>query len=616
MNKPFVGMVLLAYMVGCGEAMRELDAAPDADNHPRAIDAAQDVAAEEIAVVDATDAAPPRADILRVPPQIRMPHMQVPDAGTDAFDDITLPPALLPTNAPTSFVSVSARSGHGCAMRANGGLFCWGANWYGQSQPPEVAFAYVATGRGWSCGVRADSQQVLCWAIFAQHLVPAGAFVELTVGGAENKTFACGLTPDGTVQCWGDLDAEVPVGQFDHISAGRNNVCGIRKGDAALICSWQAFDMPAGAFNKVSLGDQHACGVKTDTSVVCWGHSGEGANKAHVGRGFSDVSAGGDHTCAIRNGGILCWGSNSEGQSDPPEGEFVQVSAGPHHTCAIRTDGELLCWGRIKFPVDRYTRISAGNGEGVCGIKPDETLSCWGEGPGLVPKGQFKEISTTSGGPDCGIRSDGTLTCWSQRGVPISEPAFSGSYEKLTTFARVGCAIRSDGSLQCWSPNQQLVNTPPGRFIDVSVSDFINQNDMACAVRHDGAISCWGDYDFSRERLTTEAPQEARFTQVSVSAGRACAVTKNGEVVCWPGISPPGEPMLQVAGSGTSHFCGLSKSNNAVCWSAHASRPRSPLPASHVQLKQISGSRGDVTCGVDTESQLWCWGDLVLNPLQ
>ena len=49
-----------------------------------------------------------------------------------------------------------------------------------------------------------------------------------------------------------------------------------------------------------------------------------------------DITAGYGHTCALDvTGHIECWGYNSHGQADPPDGQFKQISAGYQHTCAI-----------------------------------------------------------------------------------------------------------------------------------------------------------------------------------------------------------------------------------------------------------------------------------------
>ncbi|MCH8843108.1 MAG: hypothetical protein IID61_09035, partial [SAR324 cluster bacterium] len=59
----------------------------------------------------------------------------------------------------------------------------------------------------------------------------------------------------------------------------------------------------------------------------------------------AQVSAGGDHTCALDAGGVVCWGRNLKGQTDVPAlTSPTQVSAGREHTCALDNAG-VVCWG-------------------------------------------------------------------------------------------------------------------------------------------------------------------------------------------------------------------------------------------------------------------------------
>ena len=62
---------------------------------------------------------------------------------------------------------------------------------------------------------------------------------------------------------------------------------------------------------------------------------------------FIAISSGDVHTCGLQgDGSAVCWGSNEDGQSSPPEGEtFTNISSGAFHTCGLREDGATECWG-------------------------------------------------------------------------------------------------------------------------------------------------------------------------------------------------------------------------------------------------------------------------------
>ena len=68
--------------------------------------------------------------------------------------------------------------------------------------------------------------------------------------------------------------------------------------------------------------------MKTDGTLACWGYNGNGQATPPAGT-FSQVDAGGYHTCGVKaDGSLACWGDNSDGQATPPAGTFSQVSAG------------------------------------------------------------------------------------------------------------------------------------------------------------------------------------------------------------------------------------------------------------------------------------------------
>jgi alpha-tubulin suppressor-like RCC1 family protein len=78
----------------------------------------------------------------------------------------------------------------------------------------------------------------------------------------------------------------------------------------------------------------------------------------------TSIDAGATHACAVTSIGTQCWGDGNVGQlgdgrssafggiSAPTPGTvitsatYTQVSAGGTHTCAVTTDGHVHCWGR------------------------------------------------------------------------------------------------------------------------------------------------------------------------------------------------------------------------------------------------------------------------------
>ena len=54
------------------------------------------------------------------------------------------------------FVAMALGGEHSCALRADGGISCWGTDSHGQAEPPEGRFTAVVAGDRHSCGLRTD----------------------------------------------------------------------------------------------------------------------------------------------------------------------------------------------------------------------------------------------------------------------------------------------------------------------------------------------------------------------------------------------------------------------------------------------------------------------------
>jgi len=97
---------------------------------------------------------------------------------------------------------------------------------------------------------------------------------------------------------------------------------------------------------KVSTGGNHSCAID-DVGVLCWGKNDSGQTTVPSLSNPTQISLGSSHSCAIDDTGVVCWGNDSSGQSAVPAlNNPTQISLGyrQSHSCAIDTTG-VVCWG-------------------------------------------------------------------------------------------------------------------------------------------------------------------------------------------------------------------------------------------------------------------------------
>jgi hypothetical protein len=215
-------------------------------------------------------------------------------------------------------------------------------------------------------------------------LVPVGVDINGTLAGqtviqvSSGLLHACAATEGGRVACWGyngegrlgngsTADSNVPVWV---------NASGILTDQTVI---------------QISAGQNHNCATTSNGHAACWGYNyygqlgNGGTTNSSVpvwvvaggilsGQYVTQVSAGGQHSCALTNNGkVSCWGFNSYRQlgngttanSSEPVWEnsstlsakaVTQISAGFQHTCVTTTDGLVACWGS-----NDYGQLGNGN---------------------------------------------------------------------------------------------------------------------------------------------------------------------------------------------------------------------------------------------------------------
>ncbi|WP_377321831.1 putative Ig domain-containing protein [Pimelobacter simplex] len=347
--------------------------------------------------------------------------------------DATVP---LPTT-----VRLSAGGQHGCRVKADHTVDCWGYNFaqqIGQQLNLQVPRNPTPTQVG-----------------------SASDWVEISAGGAAQWAHTCGIRADRSLWCWGsNVDGELgqPGAGTEfvpkRVDAGRN---------------WAS----------VSSGYAHTCAITTDRQLWCWGNDTFGqlgrtgdAAPAQVGTrsDWTTVSAGYTHTCATTTGGELwCWGFNSRGQlgdgttggSDVPVREDsdgttwtgVSVSAGT--SCALKSDATLWCWG-----YNAHGETGTGT-PGTDRLVPTQVGSA----------NDWESVSATGGSGQgnhaCGVRTSGQLWCWGlnndgelgtgdtvARATPVRVGTDS-DWAQVATGGTMTYALKDDGTQRAWGNNFQ-----------------------------------------------------------------------------------------------------------------------------------------------------------------
>ena len=278
---------------------------------------------------------------------------------------------------------------HSCAVSCSDNVICWGDNRFGQLGSDDNMttmnhvhisnVVQISAGAIHTCALKNDST-VACWGNnrFGQlgnslnngtknsNLIPLIVNIENVKQISAGAIHTCALKNDGSVFCWG-------FNKFGQL--GNSTNIGLENSTTVT-----PLNVNINNVKQISAGKRHTCALKNNGTVSCWGINryGQLGNSANTIINYPNsipvdvnidnvkqISAGGIHTCALKNDGtVACWGWNMFGQLgneknigstnpnftplDVSITEVKQISADDSHTCALKTDSTIWCWG-IKF---------------------------------------------------------------------------------------------------------------------------------------------------------------------------------------------------------------------------------------------------------------------------
>jgi alpha-tubulin suppressor-like RCC1 family protein len=500
----------------------------------------------------------------------------------------------------SGIIAIAAGDQHGLALKSDGSVLAWGANFSGQ------------------LGDGTTIQRIT--PVQVSSLGPGSGVVTIAAG----KQYSLALKSDGTVLAWG---ANFNGQLGDGTSIGRTTpvqVAGLGAGSGVIA---------------IAGGGQHSLALKSDGTVLAWGANfnaqlGDGtlAGRNTPGpvkglgpsSGASGIAAGTDYSLARKSdGSMLAWGNNNFSQLGTgtlisradapvpvagfgPGSGVIGISAATTHSMALKADGSVLAWGN-----NLNGQLGNGNTDGKVNPFPLASLN----GTVAVAASNLYSLA---------LKSDGSVLAWGSNGggqlgdgtftarpTPAQVAGFGPASGVIAVAAgsQHSLALKSDGSVFAWGANfngqlgdgtfaartapVQVTGLGPGSgVIAIAAGDQHN-----LALKSDGSVLAWGanfngqlgDGTFALRTAPVQVTGLGSGSGVIAIAGgsqHSLALKSDGSVLAWganfqgqlgdgtftPRPGPvqvaslgPGSDVIAIA-SGNQHSLALKSDGSVFAW--------------------------------------------------
>jgi alpha-tubulin suppressor-like RCC1 family protein len=483
--------------------------------------------------------------------------------------------AVVPTptqvGSDTDWSSVAAGSAFTCARKRNGAIYCWGANWSGQL----ANGTRDATHTPQRIGTATD------WVSISSH-----------------DSGACAIQKNGRAYCWGNND----VGQIGSTEAGLDTLTPVQVAiDRAI----------TGVF-----GTRARCALTVDDQVLCWGDNADSGGA--LGRGIKGTET---ELVAVDSGYTQI--SLSGANSGSP------IGGG----CGIKEDGKLYCWGLGYFVGLPSTMLA---------ITPTllSADSGWTAVDVLASTSSVLNPQNQPYGHACGIRS-GELSCWGPNGfgqlglgdtanhrVPTVVSAVADTWRSVSVGTFSTCGITTTKKLYCWGRNMEgqlgqgdsTQRTSPTQVGNLEDWDHVAVNGMyVVAHRENGTVWHWGaswNQDPSQADAGSGQTATTDWVDAKAGAGFWCGIKASGAMYCRTSNGAvqqvSGVDNMQTLFKFDTQVCGKRSDDSLRCIYNNGGTWQQTVPPYPVapsgtdwQSYEVTSS---ITCGLKTNGQRVCSG--------
>jgi alpha-tubulin suppressor-like RCC1 family protein len=539
---------------------------------------------------------PWEGDQLDTPRACRKPTRVVFGDGVSGWDKPakeTIKAELNKPPMPADIMAIAAGGSHSAMVKADGTLWTWGNNEYGQlalgttqnhNRPQKAGerFARVSINDWYTLAQKTDGSLLRWGAIpttyprgdFSKNrdkaLAPTrifdGTVVLLRRGHLSDTGRGLGLGKDGAIFEWGYYsETSKPPQVFGHevreIGSGAFGRYAIRN-DGSL---WELSGYPSYPprqfgkdFLNIAVGPNHAYAIKADGSLWAWGDNdvyqlGDGtqtkrADPVRIGEGFVQIAAGRYHGIALASdGSVWTWGNNEagvigDGKNMPACARpvkigtgFAMIAAGDYHNIAVKTDGSVWAWGANNDgQLGDGTNISRSS---PVQIYPEPLANSKENAPASLPTVKTKSAkrAVTAIYVDlyysCASFSDGQLECWGcwRNGYRCTGP------KHLTP-----TVVENKGEISGWPRSSRMIDCGKSKMECDGVfsrlaflrgaSAIVNGHDLVCALKN-GTIRCARRDDGGSSRHIVDGIHDAIMFDYRGEHG--CALLSDGRVKCW-----------------------------------------------------------------------------------